>query len=152
MHAIERKVSSNGIPLIVFHLSRNDLSNIKDNLATLTVYQKNLDNNVNQKLAAIKVSSVPKLLTRLNQFPKNTRTLSNDATMGEAHEEDENAGTDIVSSYRREINYGNGAEYTAAPPLPNLPYGANDYDYSIVNNKKYVVYMLVFSISYAAGV
>lgn len=107
-----------------------------------------MDNSVNQKLAAIKVSSVPKLLTRLNQFTKNSRSLSNDATIADMDEHgetkgDDKTGTDIVSSYRREINYGNGAEYTAAPPLPHLPYGANDFDYSIVNNKKYVVYVLV---------
>lgn len=111
-----------------------------------------MENNVKEKLASIKspFTLQPNLFSRWNKqwrgseqpqlkplppFPPHADAI--DDTEDEAHEEDE-----IVSSYRREGNYGGGAVYAApayAPPLPHLPYGyGNDYDYSYAHNKKYV--------------
>lgn len=127
--------------LLVYLTNRNDLLNIKDNLASLTVTQKSLvNNNVNQRLAALKFPSQGKLFRHLNQFPKGSAlTIDDSAQSMDSDYMEDGERNDIVSSqYQREINYENGAGY-AAPPLPSLPYGQNHYDdYSNVKIKKYV--------------
>lgn len=143
-----------------FTSTRNDLLNIKDNLASIAVYQKNMDNNVNQKFTTLRTRSYPNLLTRLNQLPPKNNHVpmpinvmnqptneihKSGDTMVDADDEreDDDTESDNVSSYRNMRSYGNGEEYEAAP-VPSYGYAPNYYGYSGVNKistkKTYVIF------------
>lgn len=135
--------------------SRNDLMGIKENLETLTTHQKNMDNIVNQKLAPIRnpFRAQPNLFDRFGQWPMSAAAPTQQQQQQppqhhqidvadnptDSDEDVSNEDDELVSQYRREINYGNGAVYAApgVAPSPQPSYGySNGYDYSVVPNKQ----------------
>lgn len=125
---------------------------IKDNIAVLATQQKNMENNVNQRLSLIKRPFLmqPNLFSRLNQLSRGSvysqglqqQEYQQQMDASDTDDDDTDVESDhIVSSFQHEHNYGNGAIYpapaVAPPPLPTQPYGSTSgYDYSYM--KKYV--------------